>query len=270
MVIVNPSDPRKYVDTALDAALAGADAIRAVRRQGRLEVTTKSAAHDLVTAADRAAEHAITQVLRSQCPHDAILGEETGSRPGHSGVRWLVDPLDGTANFVHGRAAYAVSVGAEQGGEPFAGAVVLPENDRWITGGPDGAFSGRVGIAGDEHIESLHIRAVQLGQALVTFGLPSGLENRRRALSRVADLSVDVRGVRVMGCAAGDLAAVALGLCDGFIGVGLAEWDVGAGHAVVLAAGGNVYRGTDVNGQPVLIAGSAELVYELKSRMIAR
>ncbi|MET0865180.1 MAG: inositol monophosphatase family protein [Nakamurella sp.] len=260
-------DERKYADIALRAALAGADAIEAVRNHGRLEVTTKSAAHDLVTAADRAAEQAILDVLSNRFPDDAILGEETGNRPGKSGVRWLVDPLDGTANFVHGRSAYAVSVGAERDGEPFAGAIVLPEDGRWITGGPDGAASGRVGADGAD-VESLQVRDTRLADALVTFGLPSNLDSRRRSLVMVADISSDIRGVRVMGCAAGDLAAVALGHCNGFVGIGLAEWDTAAGHAIVLAAGGTVHRGTDVNGQPVLIAGSAGLVAELTGRVI--
>ena len=85
-------------------------------------------------------------------------------------MRWLVDPLDGTANFVHDRAAYAVSVSADQDGEPFAGAVVIPEDDRWITGGPDGALSGLVGVKPGRRNPASP--GAPLAESLVTFGFP--------------------------------------------------------------------------------------------------
>src|SRR5688572_14074047 len=95
--------PANLRELALTAARAGAGAIADVLRRGGLQTEAKQAAHDLVTSADRASEQAVLQVLRTARPDDAVLGEETGEHPGKTGLRWLVDPLDGTANFIYGR-----------------------------------------------------------------------------------------------------------------------------------------------------------------------
>lgn len=133
-------------DIALTAALAGAAAIRSVLDAGALGTEFKTAGHDMVTAADKGSERAILAVLRNARPDDSILGEEGGSHAGSSPVRWLVDPLDGTANFVYGRADYAVSVGAVVDGHPAAGAIIRPADGRWLAG-ESAAPPGPVGSA---------------------------------------------------------------------------------------------------------------------------
>jgi len=113
MEVTAPAIPANLRGLALTAARSGAAAIADVLRRGGLQTDAKQAARDLVTSADRASEQAVLQVLRSARPDDAVLGEETGEHPGRTGLRWLVDPLDGTANFIYGRAGWSVSVGSE-------------------------------------------------------------------------------------------------------------------------------------------------------------
>ena len=135
-------------DLALHAARAAVAAIHdiqtdAVIQHANVVAQHKSGTHDLVTAADRAAEAAIFSTILSARPDDAFLGEETGAHDGTSGTRWLVDPLDGTANFVHGRSDYAVSVAAEVDGRIEAGAIIRPVEGLWAMADHDTLRHGR-------------------------------------------------------------------------------------------------------------------------------
>jgi myo-inositol-1(or 4)-monophosphatase len=254
---------------ALTAALAGAAAIRSVVDTGPLGTQFKSGGHDMVTAADKASEQAVIDVLRAARPADSILGEEGGVHEGSSGVRWLVDPLDGTANFVYGRVDHAVSVGAETSGKPFVGAIIRPADGQWIMAGSNGVTSGREPRAAHGRTDSPApgVRQCRLDEALVAFGLPYSLPARRKALTIIAALVPQLRGVRVIGSAASDLAAVALGQCDAFVGFGLAEWDTAAGHAIVIAAGGVVRETDQQRSERALIAGSSAVVDGLVALM---
>jgi myo-inositol-1(or 4)-monophosphatase len=248
------------------AARAGADAIRSVVRAGPLDTRFKSASHDMVTAADKASELAIFSVLRTARPDDTIVGEEGGSHIGPSPVRWLVDPLDGTANFVYGRSDFAVSVGATLDGVPIAGAIVRPTDGQWIMTGDKGVYAGRESDPAGVTISAA--RNVPLSDALITVGLPYSLAERRRVLTIVANLALVVRGIRVVGSAAGDLAALTLGQCDGFVGFGLAQWDTAAGQALLIRAGGAVRE----IGSPraILIAGGSEQFVDILAQRIGR
>lgn len=247
---------------ALAAARSGAAAIARVLAAGPLDPAFKSGSHDMVTAADQAAEAAVVDAIRAVRADDPILGEEGGTRPGRTEVQWLVDPLDGTANFVYGRADHAVSVGVRVDGRPVAGAIVRPGHRQWLVGDAGGARTGRDGEP-DRAVATLAGRDTPLSAALVAIGMPYDLDARRRVLTFAAELANRVRGIRVMGCAAGDLAAVAVGECDAAVGFGLAEWDVAAGEAIVLAAGGSVRRLDSLLDLPVLVSGAPGLVEEL-------
>lgn len=249
-----PGRVHELGEVAMIAARAGADAIKRVVQTGNLDLLFKSAGHDMVTAADKASELAIFAVLRTARPDDTIIGEEGGSHEGTSAVRWLVDPLDGTANFVYGRPDFAVSVGATLNGIPVAGAIVRPATGHWIMTGNAGVYAGQESESARDTVSA--VRQVQLADALLTIGLPYSLSERQRVLGIVARLAPLVRGIRIMGSAASDLAALTLGQCDGFIGFGLAQWDTAAGHALVVKAGGTVQE----VGSPrsVLIAGGSE------------
>ena len=128
-------------DLALAAAQAGSNAILRELRGGDLRVETKSHDADFVTTADKAAEVAILRLVSAARPRDAVLAEESGMHAGDSGVRWLVDPLDGTMNFVHRRRDYAVSVGVERDGRMVAGAIVRPADGDWAAAGGGEAYA---------------------------------------------------------------------------------------------------------------------------------
>lgn len=243
---------------ALAAARAGAEAIARVVHRGDLGVAQKSAAHDLVTTADRAAEEAVLRLLRAARPDDAVLAEESGRHAGSSGLRWLVDPLDGTANFVYRRADYAVSVAAEREGVPVAGAILRPADGRWVATSADGLRTSGAGTVSLGSPETGSPR-----EALVSFGLPYALDQRRRTLALMGDLATHIRAVRVIGSAACDFLALVHGECDASVTVGLAEWDTAAGLALAAAAGGSWEHVDLTEDLRVLVAGPPPLVRRL-------
>jgi myo-inositol-1(or 4)-monophosphatase len=256
---------------ALRAAQAGATAIAAVAASDGVRTDFKSGDHDLVTTADKAAEAAVIEVIRAARPDDAILGEEGGAHPGTSGSRWLVDPLDGTANFVYGRADHAVSVGLETDGVITAGAIIRVSDGRWAAASGGTASAGNAAGLNDptsaKLFQSSVNQQVPAAQALVSFGLPYDLGARQRVFGIIATLIPQIRGVRIAGSAACDFLALAYGECDAFVGCGLAEWDTAAGQAIVAASGGTVMH-VPGPGFDILIAAAPQLAREL-TRLIA-
>jgi myo-inositol-1(or 4)-monophosphatase len=256
---------------ALRAARAGAAAIAAVVAAGGVRTDFKSGGHDLVTSADKAAEVAVIEVIRTARPDDAILGEEGGAHAGTSGSRWLVDPLDGTTNFVYGRADHAVSVGLEAGGVITAGAIIRVSDGRWAAAASGVANGGIQAWPNDQTSAKVFQprvnQDVPAAEALVSFGLPYDLGARQRVFGIVAALIPRIRGVRIAGSAACDFLALAFGECDAFVGCGLAEWDTAAGQAIVAASGGAIMQ-IPGPGFDILIAAAPDLAREL-SRLIA-
>jgi myo-inositol-1(or 4)-monophosphatase len=221
---------------AREAAEVGAEAAMAwARCLGDLVVEEKAASDDLVSAADRDAEQAIGSVLAALRPDDTILGEEFGERTGSSGIRWIVDPIDGTTNFLHGRADWAVSVAAasESDGQILVGVVAEPALGRVTMaslGG--GTWSG----TGQRH----HCRRrADLSRALVELNFGRGGQ-RALAARLVEELRPRVRDLRRGGSAAAALAQVADGRADAYWGPGLRPWDGSAGALLVCEAGGVV------------------------------
>jgi len=254
---------------ALRAARAGAAAIAAVVAAGGVRTDVKSGGHDLVTTADKAAEAAVIEVIRSARPDDAILGEESGAHTGTSGTRWLVDPLDGTANFVYGRPDHAVSVGVATGGVITAGAIIRVSDGRWAAASDGVASAGALAAAPEQALASRPTlnQHVPAAQALVSFGLPYDLGARQQVFGITGALIPQIRGVRIAGSAACDFLALAHGECDAFVGCGLAEWDTAAGQAIVAASGGAILQ-IPGPGFDILIAAAPSLAQEL-ARLIA-
>lgn len=252
-----PTRP-SLADVALVAAQLGADAIRAVSRTGDLRVARKRDHRDLVTAADHAAEDAILAVLRTARPRDAVLCEESGAHPGSSGLTWVVDPLDGTLNYVHRRDDYAVSVGVERDGEYVAGAVVRPVTGGWVAGDDGGVRSnGRTpGVTG----------TTETAEAMFSVGFPAEEHLRFRVLDMVGDLLPDACDFRRAGSSACDLMGVALGQLDVYLGFGVYSWDVAAGVAVVRAAGGRAEWVETASGVPLLAAGTPAVLDHFAAR----
>ena len=198
--------------------------------RGAVEVAAKSTATDLVTEVDRATERWLVERIRSVRPGDAIVGEEGGDRAGSTGVRWVLDPIDGTVNFVLGLPQYAVSVAAEVNGRVVAGAVCNPatgETFRATLGG--GAHLGRVRLTGP--------RQVPLGNAVVGTGFGYDAAVRARQAAVLVALLPTVADVRRLGAASLDLCFLAAGRLDAYFEVGLNVWDYAAGGLVATEAG---------------------------------
>ena len=208
----------------------------------RLEVATKSTGTDMVTEMDRASEELIEAQRLAERPDDGILGEEGAHRPGSSGLRWVVDPLDGTTNYLYGFPGFNVSIAAELDGVVVAAAVFDVVRDE--------LFSAHLGGGATRDGEPIAPSPVsELGHALVGTGFSYDAERRRRQAEVLVHVLPRVRDIRRQGAAAVDLCSVACGRLDGYYERGLARWDLAAGGLVAEEAGAVV---TDLTGGPAL------------------
>jgi myo-inositol-1(or 4)-monophosphatase len=220
---------------ARQAAKAGAEvAIDWARRRDELQVEEKAAADDLVSQADRDTERAIRMVITEVRPEDAILGEEDGDTSGRSGIRWFVDPIDGTTNYLYGRPDWAVSVAAVRSADAktLVGVVAEPALGRLT----------QASLGGGAWSEGRRLRRqnpVDLERALVEVNLGRP-EQRPQAGALLEALVGKVRDVRRGGSAAAALAQVADGRADAYWGPGLQPWDGAAGALIVDEADGMV------------------------------
>ncbi len=205
------------------------------RPAGRVEVAaTKSSPVDVVTTLDRASEELVRARLLAARPDDAVVGEEGDDVAGTSGVEWVVDPIDGTVNFVYGIPAYAVSIAARVDGEVVCGHVVnIATGEEWaaVHGGGAWRWDGEVRTP---------VRAPEpppVDRMLVGTGFSYLPEVRVRQAASVGRLLAHVRDVRRIGAAALDLCAVAEGRLDAYVEQGLNPWDHAAGGLVAQEAG---------------------------------
>jgi myo-inositol-1(or 4)-monophosphatase len=226
-------DVAALVVLAIRAARAGVRVHRAGLTRV-LQVDAKSTPTDVVTEVDREAEQVIVDTILDERPDDAVLGEEATERTGGSGVRWIVDPLDGTTNYLYRYPAYGVSIGIEVDGELRAGVVHDSARDR--------VYTGIVGAGAACNGATIRVRdADDLATSLVATGFQPVPARRAWQAEVLARVLPSVRDVRRGGSAAIDLCGVASGQLDGFYEAGLAEWDMAAGTAIVRAAGGVVH-----------------------------
>lgn len=192
----------------------------------------KSSQTDLVTEFDGRAEAAIMQALTAAFPGDNIMGEEGGRQTGTSGRTWHVDPLDGTTNFVHGLPIFGTSIGLVAGGRPVLGVVTAPVLGWTFHSAGQGAFlNGQL----------IHTSGVdELGRALLVTGFPYLRNEKHDNLPDFTAFMQASQGVRRLGSAALDLCFVACGWLDGFWERHIKSWDLVAGAAIVLGAGGQI------------------------------
>ena len=221
------------LNTAVKAARrAGNIIIRATRNLDIVAVREK-AANDFVSEVDSEAEQAIISTLREAYPGHAILAEESGAS-GSSEYRWIIDPLDGTTNFLHGFPQFAVSIALEHRGVITQAVVYDPGSNDLFT-----ASRGR-----GAHLNETRIRVskrTQLRSSLIGTGFPfKEMAHIDAYLGMLRDMMKGTAGVRRAGSAALDLAYVAAGRLDGFWEMGLAPWDMAAGSLLISEAGGLV------------------------------
>lgn len=231
------------------AAQAGA-LIRRRLEEARPAAESKSTPTDLVTATDREAEALIVEAILAARPHDGLLGEEGAARPGTSGFRWVIDPLDGTTNFVYGIPAFAVSIGVERDGVAVAGAVHdVSRAETYAASAGSGAFVNGRALAVSAKRE--------LATALVGTGFGYGADRRAAQAAVVARLLPSVRDIRRVGAAALDLCWVAAGRLDGYYEQGVQAWDIAAGGLIVREAGGRAEWSTHTAPGTYVAAGPA-------------
>jgi myo-inositol-1(or 4)-monophosphatase len=222
------------LNTAIKAARKGGDtALRYLNRVSDLDVRTK-ARNEFVTQVDHAAEAAIIDSIRERYPGHAILAEESGHHPGDEFV-WIVDPLDGTTNFVHGFPVFAVSIALRVRNQLEVGVVYDPSRQELFTairGGGAQLDGRRVRVSGRPVLEG----------SLIGTGFPyrSNVEWLPRYLPMLQAVMENTAGVRRPGSAALDLSYVAAGRLDGFWEFGLSVWDIAAGALLIREAGGVV------------------------------
>jgi myo-inositol-1(or 4)-monophosphatase len=243
------AEPAELAEFAV-ALAEGAGRLVQAGRLGGLAVGTKSTATDLVTEVDRRSERWLVEHILARRPEDAILGEEGGERAGRSGVRWVLDPIDGTVNFVRGLPHYAVSVAAEVEGVAVAGAVCNPaagETFRAWRGG--GAYLGSTRLTGSG--------ATELATAVIGTGFGYAAAHRARQAEVVAPLLPRIADIRRFGASSLDICYVAAGRLDGFFEAALNVWDYAAASLVATEAGcvTSGLHGRPVSSQLFAVAG---------------
>ena len=246
---------------AVDAARAARDLVVA-GSQGEVTVAaTKSSDVDVVTEVDRAAERLIRARLAEARPGDAQLGEEGDDVAGTSGVRWVIDPIDGTVNFLYGLPQYAVSIAAEVDGEVVAGVVLnIATGVEYTAHVADGVIHSR------RDGEPIRVRAtVPLGQRLVSTGFAYDAGLREVQARALVNLISRVRDIRRLGACSLDLCLVADGTLDGYLEEGVNLWDHAAGGLVAQGAGATVEVTTGAGGGRMVIAAPEAGFAELRS-----
>ena len=230
---LTPDDLRSLASIARQTAEMGGAEL--MRHYGRLNsVESKGRIGDLVTNADLAAEQVVLQELARATPHIAVLAEESGAEGEQNGLRWCIDPLDGTTNFTHGYPFFATSIGLTFQQQPVLGAIAVPFLKETYWGAP--------GLGAHCNDSSIQVsRCERLEDSLLVTGFAYDRHTRLdNNYAQFCWFTHRTRGVRRGGAAAVDLAFVAAGRQDGYWERGLAPWDLAAGVALVELAGGTI------------------------------
>jgi len=227
------ADPAKLLalaDIAIDRVLPR---LRSARDQGDMRMDTKSSATDIVTEFDQWSEATIVDAILAIRPDDGFIGEEGATIAGTTGVVWLIDPIDGTTNFVYDLPGSSVSIAARVDGITTVGAVhdlVRDERFRAVRGA--GATLDGAPIA--------PTRLTNVSTALVATGFSYDADRRRAQASALVELLPNIRDIRRLGGAAIDLCMLACGRVDAYYERGLSPWDFAAGELIALEAGARI------------------------------
>ena len=249
------TDPAGLAALAESVAREAAALVRENRAAGVRVAATKSSDVDVVTAADRAAEELIRARILAQRPDDALLGEEGDDVSGTSGVRWIVDPIDGTVNFLYGLPGYAVSIAAEVDGDVVAGVVLDVPADTVYAAHLDPAAGPHGGVATRDGLTIVVRPPAPLSQRLLATGFGYRREVRAVQAAAVARLLPEVRDIRRAGSCALDLCRVAEGALDGYVEEGVNLWDHAAGGLIARLAGARTLLVEGAAGNDALVCG---------------
>jgi myo-inositol-1(or 4)-monophosphatase len=253
------------VNIAIKAARrAGEIMIRQMNRLDSLEVAEKGR-NDFVTRVDQQAEQTIIEVIHDHYPEHAILAEESGATGDHA-VQWIIDPLDGTTNYMHGFPVFSVSIAVMEDGELQHGVVYDPLRQE--------IFSASRGQGAQLDGHKLRVsKRTTLAGALIATGFPYRMTESQIDvyLGMLRAVMIETAGVRRPGSAALDLCYLASGRVDGFWELGLSKWDVAAGTLIIREAGGRIsdFRGTDNFLDSGNIVAGTPKVYAALSKLLA-
>ncbi len=250
----------------LNVAVKAARAAGAIINRAALDVEavriSQKQVNDFVTEVDLASEAIILETLLTAFPHHGILAEESGSTHGdpHADHIWIIDPLDGTTNFIHGLPVYCVSIALSVRGKIEQAVIYDPTRNDLFT-----ATKGRGAFMNERRIRVS--KRTQLNECLISTGFPFRKgDNFNQYLRMMGDVMQRTAGLRRPGAAALDLAYVAAGFTDGFFETGLSPWDVAAGSLLVTEAGGlvgNLTGEADFLEQKECLAGSPRIYGQL-------
>ncbi len=252
----------ELLDLAKYAASLAADVHRHAIDAGKFNFDTKRSTFDLVTEIDRQAEGELVTAIRAARPNDEIVGEEGTNFSGSSGVRWILDPLDGTTNFIHQYPAYSVAVGIEIAGRRVIGVVHDTFSNR--------VYAGVVGEGATCDGKPLAVRNEgNLQQALIGTGFLPDADVRRLQAHLLREILPRVRDVRRSGCPSLDICGVAAGTLDAFYECGLGQWDIAAAAAIAEAAGAKILLlNSRVLPNPFLVAANTKLMSAMVALLV--
>lgn len=268
MTAQHPADPKLLTDIAMTIARTAGARILELRSVGVTVAATKSSVVDMVTEADRECERLVVAALREARPDDGVLGEEGTGIPGTSGITWVIDPIDGTTNYLYNLPAYAVSIAATvldptafaDGRRGIAAAVYSPRSDEmfdaWEGGGA--RLNGvDIHISGNDDLET----------ALVGTGFGYTVTRKLEQLEMLQRVLPRVRDIRRSGSAAYDLCLTASGQLDVFYEMGLQPWDYAGAALIATEAGAEIIGRDDATppGEPLIFVGHPGVVRELRS-----
>lgn len=255
---------QELLTTALQAAAAGAAILKKNANSLSAADIDEKGIHDFVTRVDKASEEAIIKIIRANHPDHSILAEESGYHQQQSPFRWVIDPLDGTTNFIHGYKSYCVSVAVEKAGQMVAGVVNDPTRDEIFSAARgDGAF-----LNGEKFSVS---QVKTLDRSLILTGFPfKAAHMMDDFISVFRKLLPATSGIRRAGSAALDLSHIACGRADGYWEFGLSAWDIAAGALLVEEAGGiiaDIEGGADFLKTGNVLCGNPEIFIAIKTML---
>lgn len=268
MTTLVDSTPLRLAEFAATLATTVGHLIRDRREGGVTVADTKSSAVDVVTEADREAERVVVDAILKARPDDGIVGEEGTGIDGTSGITWVIDPIDGTTNYLYDHPIYAVSIAATvpdasafaDGRRAIVGAVYCPRLDE--------LFEAYEGGGARLNGTPIHVSEQRdLSQTLLGTGFGYTVERRREDAGFMANVLPRVRDIRRLGSAAYDLCSVAVGRIDAFFEKGLQPWDYAAAALIAKEAGAIAIGRDDETppGTPLLFLSNPNLVHELRS-----
>jgi myo-inositol-1(or 4)-monophosphatase len=258
---VNATERESLRDLALATAREAGELILRLRAEGVEVAATKSSEIDIVTRADQAAEALVKERLLGARPDDGMLGEEGDDVRGTSGVVWIVDPIDGTVNYLYGHPHFAVSIAAEVDGEVVAAVVVAPSLALEYV-----ATLGGGATCNDRPVRTRPV--VPMAERLVATGFSYEQPARAREATYVSRLLPRVRDIRRQGSCALDLCGVASGTLDAYVEEGPHIWDHAAAGLVVLEAGGILEVARSPGGKRLLISAPRDGFAEFRSVVV--